>query len=335
MLTTLTPIMERAGFRHGWIDYLHEGLHRSQQYDDAATEAELRLQLGVLYQLLAEFKTAREHLQHSATLFGNLEDAYGQARALNRLARVATREGGLDEAEDLANQAMAKTEEKSERAYSYLVLGAVALHQRAWSEAIPFLEKCLTVWEECSDKRMLAWTHTNLGFALRMLNDYDKARNHLHCAVSLFQEIGDPVHQARARVNLGNIYLGEKQYALALDHYLQAEPTFRQVNDNPDLANVYLGIGSAYRYMGQWREAERAYRASAAGWQELNNDAKVANAMHNIGLVYVAQERYDQAIDLFKSALQTLSGARDAPEYAEYKREFTENLSHAGQMLKK
>ena len=174
LLTELAPKMEQAGHRREWIEYLEEGITQSQTRGDAKTEAELRLQLGVLHQFLAEFEPARMQLGRSMDLFTDLADEHGRARAINRLARTAWRQGSFAEAEALANQALSLTGDEAEQAYSRLVLGAAALLSRKWTEAVLPLETSLAVWERRGDKRMSAWAHTNLGSVYRRLDDYDR-----------------------------------------------------------------------------------------------------------------------------------------------------------------
>ncbi|MCO6452688.1 MAG: tetratricopeptide repeat protein [Caldilineales bacterium] len=329
LLINLAPKMEQAGHRQEWIEYLEAGIDRSQSCGDVATEAELRLQLGVLYQLMSALVSSRNQLTRSAELFAGLNDTLGQVRALNRLARTAVQQGDFDTAERMANRALQLADDEAEHAYGWLVMGTAFLFRREWDEAAAFYEKSLAVWERGGDKRMMAWANTNLGSAYRRLDEFTKARQHLKLASALFAEIGDPVHQAKSELALGNTFVMTGDYGQALQHYRPAERTFRLAQNKPDLALTYLGIGSCYRHLSRWQEAEQTYRACAAIWQELDDSAKAANAISNIGLIHLAQGRHAEAIAHFKQALQMLSQAPDAPEYADFSAEFSGYLRRA------
>ena len=88
LVVALAPRMEQVGYREEWLGFLSRGIERSTEHGDEATEAELRLQLSILHQLLAQYDDARREMGISVQQFQKVGDERGRARASNRLAYV-------------------------------------------------------------------------------------------------------------------------------------------------------------------------------------------------------------------------------------------------------
>lgn len=313
LVLIIAPKMEQVGERDSWIVYLEGALEQSQQLGDAEAEAELRFHLGLLYQYQAKYREAEVQLELSAAHF---EEAHLKARALNRLAGVARRQGRFSEATQLAEMALAlSTSANAEQAFSYFVLGAIAFDQRAWQKAKHFLEKSLALWEGTNNERLIAWGLTNLGPALWALEKYNDAIACYERAINLFETIQDPVHQAIARMNLGNVYLKLDRFADALSLYLEAEPTFRRTTDRLCLAMVNHNTGMAYQNLQQWKRAIKAYKFSIELWQSMNQNYYLINSLDSLGTVYLEQKLYDKAIITFQDALDRLAQFENEPSY--------------------
>ncbi len=308
LLLTMAPKMEQAGYRDEWIPYLRQGIHQSQQLRDEETEAELSIQLGILFQLLGKYEIAQSHLEASVEGFVALGNSSGQARALNQLAFVAQRQRQFEEAVDFVQRALKlSAEDDPEQAFSCFVLGMVALDRRDWSEAIVTFHRASNIWEQKNDHRMVGRTLTLLGSALRRTKRYADAIKVYERAIDLLDKVNDPVHKAMAQMNLGNVYYNLSRPDEALELHLKAEKTFREVQDQLHLAHVTHNIGRAYRRLRQWEKAEDAYQASMRLWNQLNNVERLVNTMDGLGLVYFEQGHFSEAKATFEEALNQLA----------------------------
>lgn len=317
LLLTLAPKMEQAGFRDEWMPYLEQGIDQSQRLSDMAVEAELRLQLGTLYRLRGNYGQARIELEASIRGFTALSISRDQARALNALAHVARLEREFEEAVTLVEAACALLgEQETERGYSYLILALVAQDKRAWSEAVDYCNRVLSLWTAEDNQRMIARTLTVLGAAYHRMEAYAEAIAVYEQAIALFEAIHDPIYQAVARMNLGNVYLALDQSLPALERYRPAERTFRQIQDQHHLAMARHNIGMAYYQLEHWEQAERAYASSLELKQEIGNVASIVNTMGELGLVYLAQDRLTDAKSILDAALRRLAQIEDEPGYA-------------------
>jgi tetratricopeptide (TPR) repeat protein len=316
LLLTMAPKMEQAGYRDEWIPYLRQGIHQSQQLWDEETEAELHIQLGILFQLRGDYEVARSHLKASAEEFAALGNSHGQARALNQLAFVAQRQRQFEEAVDFVQRALQLSAEgDAEQAFSYFVLGMVTLERRDWSEAVEMFQRASSIWEQKNDGRMVGRTLTLLGSALHRMNRNTEAIEIYERAITLLEQANDPVHKAMARMNLGNAYIVLSRLKEALESHLRAEEVFRKVQDRLHLAHVTHNIGIIYRRLQKWDKAEDAYRASMRLWKQLNNVERLVNTIDGLGLVYFEQGHFTKAEATFEEALNQLACIEGEPGY--------------------
>jgi tetratricopeptide (TPR) repeat protein len=307
LLLTMAPKMEQAGHRDDWIPFLEEGIRLSQAAGDRPAEAQLRLNLGILLQLHRKYEAARRELEASAALFAALGERQQEGRAVNRLAYVARLQNHTGEAARLAHTALALLPAGDpEQAYSESVLGAVAVDHHDWPEAIVRYQRSLALWEMQDDRRMIAWSLTNLASALRPAGRLAEAGECCRRAIAIFDAIDDPVHRAAAQVNLGNILLTDDQPAEALAFYLAAEPVLRSARDDLRLAKLYCNLGKAYRTLGQPEVAVVWSQASVDTYEKLGATQALINSLDGLGLAYACLGQATRARLTFLRALDLL-----------------------------
>ncbi len=339
LLLTMAPKMEQAGRRDEWIPYLEQGLQQSRQLGDIETEAELHLQLGVLYQLRSKYAEARTQLEASVAGFKQAGALPGQAQALNQLAYVTRRQRHFPEAVRLVEAAQELLPaDDQERAFGDYILSLVALDQWEWQTAVELSIQAFDLWESAGNWRMMGRSLLCRGLALQELQRYSDAIKIDELAINLFEKSGDAFLKAIARMNLGIVYMHLGQFEQALTLYRPAEKIFRQVQDRFHWGLVTHNIGFSYRKLGQWTEAKAAYQQSMALKDELGHTILVADDMDGLGLVYLAEGNLTAAQKTFADALARLVPLeRDAfydslhQMLTEHLQEVTDRLGHQQQ----
>ena len=334
LLLALAPGMERAGFREEWAAFLEGGIRCARLMHDDRAEGELRLQMGILCQLQAGYDEARRQLEASGAIFERLGDPRSQARALNRLAYVARRQRRFGEADQTVARAMGLIDEiDTERAYSYLVLGSLALDRESWHEAVDCFRQALDALGPDPDRRQQAWNLANLGLALWHADRLHEAADCYRQAIAMYEGVvEDPVHLAVARMNLGILFLKDRpEEALSLS--VEAERTFRKVHDPLRLAKVCNNIGLACTHLRRWDEAEVAFQASVRFWRQVMDPVGVIDTLDGLGLLYAAQGRYAEAQVVYDEALWELSRIPNEPGHAHLCREVSAHRREATERL--
>lgn len=330
ILLVLGPKLEQEGIRDEWIPFLEQGIVQCQELGDNATKGNLHFQLGLIYQLCNQLDKAITQFNQSSACFKILDDPVGQARAINRSAYTARLLRNFDEAATLVNRALELlAEDDPERAYSFFVQGVIAYDNSVWEQSAKLFQQSLMLWEAVDNKRMVAWTLSNLGTTMRPMKKYKEAIIYFERAIALLEHIKDPVSQAVARMDLANVYLILQEPQEALSLYNLAEPVLLKAKDERHLAMIYTNIGIAYRCLRQWDRARHSLLASIESWQQIGNIRSLANAVEELGLVYLDQNLYENAITKFHDALNWLSQIKNEPGYARLLESVTAHLAEA------
>ncbi|MEG3440075.1 tetratricopeptide repeat protein [Pannus brasiliensis CCIBt3594] len=155
--------------------------------------------------------------------------------------------------------------------FAFTGLGNIYKEQGMFTEAEPYVEKCLTLTRQ------------------RLEND------HPHIATSLN--------------NLGLLYRLQGRYKEAEPLFLESLEIRKRVlgNDHPDVATSLNNLGSLYNFQARYEEAEPLLlEALEIRKRVLDGDAGaflIAISLDNLGLLYLSQGRYEEAKPLFLQAL--------------------------------
>jgi tetratricopeptide (TPR) repeat protein len=308
--------MEQAGHRDDWIPYLEQGILQSNLLADLQAEAELRLHLGYLYQLIGKLAEADTQSRFSAKCFESLDELHGRARALNRLAYIARLQRKYDEANKFIEIVLGLLDEEDpERANSHFVLGIIAFDTRDWQNALHHFQCSLHVWQKQGDKRQIAWGLRNLGPTLHEMGRYEQAVECYSNAIKLLEEMHDLAQQAVTQMNLGVVYLTLDQPQQALGLFLCADPILRKVCDDLHRAMNYCNMGIAHRMLKEWNQAEASLLSSVERWEQIGNTEAIANVIDELGLVYLEQGLLEKAMATFQDALERLAPIENEPGY--------------------
>jgi len=336
LLVAVAPQMEQAGHRDDWIPYLQQGVERSRALQDAKTEAELNLQLGILYQLLGQYGEANAYYAASVACFKTVNDRRGQAKAMIRQAQLYRLQRHYGEASQFVEAGFKLlTEDDVERARGYTVQGEIANDNDQWIEAVRLFEQSLKLWRRAGNQRMIAWNLTNLGVALRSLGSYQSAINHYTEAIDTLGDTNDPVHWAVTHMSLGNVFLTLHDSQEALRLYTLAEPVFQKTQEQLRLALLDNNRGIAHRELKQWEQAKAAYQSSIQRYQLIGNVELETNATDGLGLVATGQGAYEEAVDIFNHAVNLLKQFEAEPGWPYLHKEVQRHLQDARELLQK
>lgn len=332
LLLTLAPKITQTEFRDAWLPYLEHGVDQSENLQDTLAQAEFQFYLGMLYDQQGKYTQATTVLQASVENFQVLENDFGQAKALNRLAHLARNQRAYKQANQHLKIALRLLPpDNGERAYSYLILGNLAIDAEDWAEANDYLKQSFELAQCDDDQRTMAWSLINQGVVGLYTENYENSRDLFDEANTLFEAMNDRFYQGVAQISLGHSCLALEKPKQALIHYYRAERTFRALRNQLRLAQVNHGLGRTYRKLKQWKKAEESYLLNLAEWERLGNTERYLNSMDGLGLVYMAQKDFERAITTFETGLQTLTQIESQPGYKALLTMFTTHLEEARQ----
>ncbi len=330
LLLTMAPKMEMAGHRNEWIQCLQTGIAQSQQQRDRLAEAELRFHCGYLYRLLSKYDQASQLLHTSAQIYSTLGEAENEARALNQLAYLAWQQHHYEAAARLANTAIAMVDELSlEKAMSLSALGLTAIEQYRWLEAEEYHRAALQIRTTHSNRRQMAWSQQNLGYALRGQGKYTEAIAFYEEAITTLTELNDLGNCAIVQMNLGIVYSMQGKATQALEMYSIAEAIFHRFADEFNLAKVLTSEGIDHLALQEWKQAEYVFKRSMELFEHLSNKSLYLNALDGLGMSYIGQELYNKALETFETVLVQLPLIKGTPAYNLLTRQISSQITQA------
>ena len=151
-----------AAFRSRKLDEslrsLEHGLAASRTETDASKEAEILNDIGVVQRELGRLEDAEMTLNRAFDLFGELDDAKGQAQAMGNLANVLESQQRYAEAADAYRRSARMFEECGSgdlAMYSWQALSRLHLQHKDWLGAIATFEEGIEQMPEGSIKKGL------------------------------------------------------------------------------------------------------------------------------------------------------------------------------------
>lgn len=314
LLLALAPKLEMAGYRSEWMAYLQSGLHQAERCQDVVANAQIRLQMGILYRLQSQFDEALEQLAQSRVLFMS-QGHPGQSAALNQIAWIRYLQHDYHASRLAAEQALSLLDlADPERGMSYRVLGMLAINHGQYEEARLLHEQALHYFERAEQARYAAWSLQNVGYALSCQHRYQKAIPYYETALQQLRELNDHYHWAIVRMNLGIVYNESGVLQAAHDCYWEAVAVFSRLQERLFLAKVHNNLGVNYLDAGDLPNAEQAFQTSLALYQGLNDIPASADVAGELAMIYLAQTRAGEAVALLEQALQQLATLPDLPQ---------------------
>ncbi len=230
-------------------------------------------------------------------------------------------QGAFTEAEAICRLLIEKTRGLGERNPSYAValncLGAVFYDQDRDAEAIPVLEKALSILESSSaeDDVQLSACRFLLGACYRQLGRYREAEAMLAAGLPATEKRFGPSHPETASALLEwGLLLRDTGRWVESETALLRSLRIRQetLGKENTLTGVTLAaLGTTYTCLGRYSEAESSLRRSAS-IAEKRSDPILAATLLDLGAVYYVLGSLDQADSVWRRAATIVQGVPQA-----------------------
>jgi tetratricopeptide (TPR) repeat protein len=178
---------------------------------------------------------------HSLTLYTELADRRGMARALTRLGSVSRERGAYEQARKLHRRAMTLFDEVGDDwgvGHSMQLLGFACWLSGDLGAAHDWSTRALSALTAVGDKERIAWTLLDLGAVALYQNDHRAATAHCEGALRLFQEVGfqEGIAWAEQLLGLADVHTGD--LPRALDRLAISATLHSRLGDRWRLASV-------------------------------------------------------------------------------------------------
>ena len=193
-----------------------------------------------------DYDDAEDRMREALELYRCIDDRYGQAHCLDRLARIAGERGDFDRLDRYCDDAAAIADE----------LGATRIRCRlqnsrglaAWTRgdleaAESYFLDSLEHGRSMDSRQDEAFALGNLGLVARERGAFDDAQRYFERALSLRRELEVRPDIALTRWNLGEVARRRGNLAAAADHLRTALDLYRDIGDEVWIARCRVVLG--------------------------------------------------------------------------------------------
>jgi tetratricopeptide (TPR) repeat protein len=231
--------------------------------------AHLRHKRASLAHDMGDLDQARAEAEQNLDDFGKLGDRAGEAKALNFLALLATDTDAIQDAQILCEKALERwpVGHAAGRAKTLHNLARLASKRGDSDAAQQLYEDCLVQRKRAGDARGEAETVGNLGVIAQERGDIPKARTFYTQSLTLRRALRDSYGIAIMLHNLGELAELDSEFERALVLYLHAERIFSELR-SPYAAAPRSMMQRMQQRLSENEYALLLERAEAATWED-------------------------------------------------------------------
>ncbi|PKK84199.1 MAG: hypothetical protein CVT49_04320 [candidate division Zixibacteria bacterium HGW-Zixibacteria-1] len=181
-----------------------------------------------------------------------------------------------------------------------------------YSEAVDEYQKLL---EFCQNHKLVEQrveVFLEIGQLLAKTGEHDRALGYVHRALSGYRRLNDSNGVCRSLRNLGVIYIELGEFDDAETVYEEAIGISLENNFRLLYADLHNNLGTIKNIKGDWKAALDCYYRAREVYDQEGEVRKSAYNLNNIGITLMEQEQYENARDIFQSALDVAGTIKDA-----------------------
>ena len=170
-------------------------------------------------------------------------------------------------------------------------------------EILALSRDALELAEKFGDKKAIAESLLEAGFAHYLMSDHDLARPPMRRALELFEELGDRTAIGRTKGSLAGVHLSQGAYEMAFREAHDAITIMREIGDREFEGWLLQGLATGYVDLGDYDAALRYGKESLEIMRELDYEIGVGRAMSNVGTAYQSKGDIDKAREYHEQSL--------------------------------
>jgi tetratricopeptide (TPR) repeat protein len=243
--------------------------------------------------------------QAALTVWREMGDQAGEARALADLGRMRWRLDQYDQALRLASESLAIEHARhDEHAIADLLElhALVHLHRAEYDVAHGYSEQALEIRRRLGDRRGQGASLTQIAATYWSRGNYPETARRLRGALAIYQEEGDRRGQQATLNNIADTELQLGHHDVALRHFEQAGAMGPHLGA-PSEAIWLNNIANAYRHLDRQPEALDHYRKALILFRRMGDRRNEAEALNDIGCCFSRMGRDSEALIHHQKAL--------------------------------
>lgn len=183
----------------------------------------------------------------------------------------------------------------------YRIQSAAYADQALYSYSTASAEQGLKLAKKMSNPSIfiaeLAYTK---GYSLESLGDFEGAFQFYQNGLDVARSMDNQELTARGLINIGAIFYLKKDYKQSLITLNQALTLANAIADEALLGDISSELGILYGYLGEESQANDYFQQSYQHFKKAGKDNYALNSLYNVAINHTNQERYEQAISVYR-----------------------------------
>jgi tetratricopeptide (TPR) repeat protein len=307
---THTALMSRLLFRYLDVAGHYadaELLHlRASRCPDPVHRGHVLVNLGVVRATCGKHEAAVESVQSALTVFGQVGDRVGQARARTTLGGLYWRLSRYSDAVEhlrTAGEIYATEGDRAAEGVTYSHLGIVQFLRGDDEAALTAYQRAYAAATDCGDVVSAAHALINTGQVHARAGRLDQATENLQRGLALARERRNPVAQADGLNQLGAVVAQSGRMKQAIAYLREALDIARRYAVREIEVQIRDNLGRTLCAQRELTEAMTQHRRAIALATEIGDRYQQARAEDGLACVYAARERVAAAREHWERAL--------------------------------
>ncbi|MBK8987965.1 MAG: tetratricopeptide repeat protein [Chloroflexi bacterium] len=282
--------------------------------DSDGRRADVALKFAAYYQAISDFPTAVMQAKTAVTHAEKANNPRQKAEGLNDWAFALLRQGNLEQARDLLQQAHQLAITASDvlnQTVSLLRSGIVYYFQGENLLAREQYENALNRARGLKDLKLQSACLTNLVGVYHALGDISQARIACQDALQIVQTIGDRAKEAAILNNIGAIYYGLGNFGAAKEHHKQALLISETLKDRLGESLAASNLAMVLADLGDYQQASFLSQRALQIDQQIGDRigqgyslTSLARALEGLGELTAASQFHQEAIKIRRDLKQ-------------------------------
>lgn len=255
---------------------------------------------------------AKNLITESITLYESVGDVNRVTIARAELAYCYFREGALDEARIMFNEALQKlTTEGNTRARALLRLSIVEWAASRYGEALKILEENSFLFKKITSHTIRGAYHNQLALVLRKLGTEEKAGPYFQRVISEYQEADyhfklahNIIFRAHVKNNVGNVLRVASRFKEAHQYLEQARNLTLRARDKVRTAQIDETRAQVFIAEKKFKQAEAVARNAARVLEKSGQQCLLADALVTCGIALARLKQSEPAQFIFQKAIE-------------------------------
>jgi tetratricopeptide (TPR) repeat protein len=172
--------------------------------------------------------------------------------------------------------------------------------------SIGWFERARDIFDPRDLLSELAYAYTDLGTALRLLDQPRKALDYFNAAFDCVAQLGDQYGVATAYMNLGSALYTVGNYERAFIEHRKALRMAVRRSDPRLIGSAYNNMGLVLEAIERLADARRAYEYALYQFQRIDDLVGVSACYNNLGSACYATQDYEQALHWYELDMELL-----------------------------